>query len=63
MILCGTGQAGTVISVTGDSMMVLLRNGEIWNGPTKMCYVPQSASELAAAPVEVERVEPRKQRR
>lgn len=63
VLVAPSGQAGTVVSVNGESIWVLLRNGELWVGPSSMIREPQSDEDLAAAPVEVSRPEPKRKRR
>lgn len=58
VLVCGTGQAGTLINVSGDTFTVLLRNGEIWTGHSSQCRVPQSPDDLASCPLEVEKTVP-----
>lgn len=58
VVICGTGQAGTVISTDGRDLCVLLANGEIWYGSDSHCYHPDDDT-LAAAPLEVDRFDTR----
>lgn len=62
MILIPTGQAGTIVSTNGENIQVLLRSGEIWTGASNQCRQPQSEADLAAAPIIVDRPEPRRKR-
>ncbi len=62
VVICATGQAGTCTQITGDSIEILLRSGELWHGPKSQCRLPQSEADLAAAPVDVERPEPKRKR-
>jgi hypothetical protein len=58
VVICGTGQAGTVISANSRDLGVLLTNGEIWYGSDGHCYHPDEET-LAAAPLEVDRFDVR----
>lgn len=62
VVICGSGQAGTLTHINGDAVEVLLRSGEIWTGPSSQVREPQSAEDLAAAPVTVERPEPKRKK-
>ncbi len=57
-----TGQAGSIVATSGDTVWVLLRSGELWVGPAVQVRESQSPEDLAAAPVTVERVEPKRKR-
>lgn len=59
VVLCGSGQAGTIIMVLKDVVHVLLRNGNIWTGSITQCRFPQSQEDLDCAPLEVERIAPK----
>lgn len=60
VVIVSTGQAGTIILNSADQFQVLLRNGEIWTGPSAQCRLPQDEADLAAAPIDVERPRPKK---
>ncbi len=55
IVIVLTGQAGSVIWLSGTEMSVLLRNGDIWTGPKRGVRHPQDAADLASCPVDVER--------
>lgn len=57
IVIVDTGQVGTVVWTTNDSIEVLLRNGDIWTGNVKLCRLPQGQEELDLAPIDVERQE------
>lgn len=59
VVVCPTGQAGTVDEVLGSDTWVILRNGNIWVGPTKYLRLPQGTDDLDSCPVEVDRPEPK----
>lgn len=63
LTIVDTGQAGTVVQVSGTTIQVLLRSGEIWAGEVSRCREPQSPEDLAVAPIEVPRLEPKRKRR
>lgn len=63
VLLCSTGQAGTIISVSNENAFVLLRNGDIWVGPTNQLRLPQSTEELEFAPIDVERPAPKRKKK
>lgn len=54
--ICATTQAGTVIEVDGTGVWILLANGDIWVGPFHQCRYPQDEADLAACPLNVERL-------
>jgi hypothetical protein len=58
VVICGTGQAGTVVQAIGRDLMVLTTNGEIWMGSDSHCYHPAD-DVLAAAPLERDRFDER----
>lgn len=58
VVIVQTGQAGTVIQAIGRDLMVLLANGNIWQGNDGHCYHPAD-DVLALAPLEVDRFEGR----
>ena len=53
VVICGSGQAGTVIQVGKTSITVMLRNTEMWIGSPFQCRFPQSDEDLASCPLEV----------
>lgn len=57
VVIIPTGQAGSIVNCGPNDIWVLLRNGDIWVGSAKLAYEPQSAEELALAPLEVDRFE------
>ena len=57
VVVCPSGQIGTVVTYTSDQAQVLLRNGEIWTGTAKQLREPQPG-EVEHAPVNVDRKEP-----
>lgn len=59
VVICGTGQAGTIVQNIKGDLMILLANGNIWVGPSHQCRVPQDTEDLAACPIEVDRFEGR----
>lgn len=56
VLICGSGQSGTVIQICGE-LWILLLNGDIWIGPSNQCRFPQDEADLAACPLNVERLE------
>jgi len=63
VVVCATGQAGTVIELTKRNVWVLLQNNDIWVGSASHIRFPQDEADLAACPLNVERFEPRIKRR
>jgi hypothetical protein len=59
VVIVGSGQAGTIVEVTGRDIWVLLRNGDVWVGPVNQCRLPQDQADLDSAPLNVERLEKR----
>lgn len=59
VMICSTGQAGTIIEKIKRDVWILLRNGDIWIGPIGMCRLPQDEVDLNSCPIEVERLEPK----
>lgn len=59
VVICGSGQAGTIAQICGRSVWVLLRNGNIWIGSMGQIRIPQDEADLEACPIEVERIEPK----
>ena len=57
VVICQTGQAGTVCDLSGKEAWVLLRNGDIWVGQTNRIRFPQDEADLDAAPIDVDRLE------
>jgi hypothetical protein len=62
VVICTTGQAGTVIWATATDLGIRLRNGDLWAGPSSQCRYPQSREELDAAPKNVD-TKPRRTKR
>ena len=54
VVIVGTGQAGTIVEM-GKDVWVLLANYNLWIGPFHQIREPQSAEDLAACPLEVDR--------
>jgi hypothetical protein len=59
VVIIGTGQAGTVISLNKD-YCVLLANGDLWYGFESQMRYPQSKEDLDACPLNVDRFADRK---
>ena len=59
VVICGTGQAGTLLSLAGRDASVLLANTELWHGMDSQMRHPQDEADLAACPLNVERLEPK----
>ena len=59
VVICSTSQAGTIIDLAGRDASVLLANGEMWHGLDSQMRHPQDEADLAAAPFNVERKEPK----
>jgi hypothetical protein len=59
VIICGTGQAGSIVECFKRDVWVLLRNNDIWVGPTSHIRHPQDEADLNACPLDVERVAPK----
>lgn len=57
VVICPSLQAGTVDEIMGSDAWVILRNGNIWVGPTHFLVIPQSPEHLDSCPIEVERPE------
>lgn len=57
VVICPTGQAGTVVEVLLGAAWVLLRNGDIWVGEIFRLRLPQSQEDLDFCPINVERLE------
>lgn len=57
VVICDTGQAGSICQISGRDIWVLLRNGDIWIGQTNRVRFPQDQADLDAAPVDVDRLE------
>ena len=62
VVICGTGQAGSIIEVDGTNVWVFLANADIWVGPFHQCRYPQDQADLDAAPFNVERFEERERK-
>ena len=63
VVIVDTGQAGTVFISTSVSIHVILANGDLWQGQPGRAREPQSPEDLAAAPLNVDRLEKPKPRR
>lgn len=59
VVICSTGQAGTFIGIESGQACVLLANSCFWYGNPHQMRIPQSESDLLAAPLEVDRFEGR----
>jgi len=59
VVIVSSGQAGTLVARSGESVTVLLRSGYLWQGPINQCRIPQDEQDLAACPIHVERVSPK----
>lgn len=57
VVVCGSGQAGSIIHTDERNIWVLLRNGNIWVGFINQIRLPQDQADLDACPIEVERIE------
>jgi hypothetical protein len=57
VVIVDSGQAGTVCEDAGGQLWVLLANLDVWVGPPSMCRIPQDEADLAACPLNVERLE------
>ena len=57
VVICGSTQAGTITGKDGSNLWILLNNGDIWVGPYHQCRYPQDEADLAAAPLNVDRLE------
>ncbi len=55
VIICSSGQAGTIAEIIGKDAWVLLANRDIWVGSLSQCRYPQDQADLDAAPLHVER--------
>ena len=62
VVICSTGQAGTVVQNIKNDLWILLCNGDIWCGPYSMVRLPQDEADLAACPFEVARTAPKLER-
>lgn len=63
VLLNTSGQAGTLSAyLTPDFVAVILRCGDLWYGNPASLRIPQSAEELAAAPITVEKIVPRQKK-
>ena len=61
VIINTTGQAGTVSEILApDMLQVILRNGEVYHGAPTSVRIPQSQEDLDAAPIDVDRLVPKK---
>lgn len=59
VVICDTGQAGTLIWKVADQASVLLQSGEIWTGAVHSLRKPQDAADLAACPILVDKKDPK----
>lgn len=57
VVICGTGQAGSIVDIFKRNVWVLLQNGDIWVGSVGQIRFPQDEADLAACPLNVERLE------
>jgi len=57
VVICGSGQAGSIVQIDGRDVWVLLRNGDVWVGSSNQCRIPQDEADLNACPLDVERLE------
>jgi hypothetical protein len=57
VVVVSSGQAGTIVEVNGRDIWALLRNNDIWVGPMNQIRLPQGEEDLAACPIDVERLE------
>lgn len=57
IVICATGQAGTIEWISGNTASVLLRNNDVWCGPLSQCREPQDQADLDACPIDVPRPE------
>jgi preprotein translocase subunit YajC len=57
VVIVNSGQAGTIVQITGKEVWVLLANGDVWTGVSHQLIFPQDEAHLAACPLNVERLE------
>lgn len=57
VVICNTGQAGTLVQIAGKEVWVLLRNSDVWVGQVHHIRSPQDQADLDACPIDVERLE------
>jgi hypothetical protein len=57
VVICSTSQAGTITQIIGNDSWVLLTNGDIWVGQLHDLRLPQNEEDLAACPLNVDRLE------
>jgi hypothetical protein len=57
VVICGSGQAGSLAQLAGKDVWVLLQNGDIWVGQTHAIRLPQDKADLESCPLNVEKVE------
>ena len=55
VVISGTGQAGSIVQISGSDCWVLLCNRDIWVGSPHQVRHPQDQADLDAAPLNVER--------
>lgn len=63
VVICSTSQAGTLVQVAGKDIWVLLQNGDIFVGLAHEVRFPQDATDLAACPLNVNRLENKAEKR
>jgi hypothetical protein len=59
VVIVSTGQAGTYCCGGKEQVCVLLTNGCLWYGKYHEMRLPQSAEDLAAAPLDFDRFKDR----
>lgn len=57
VVICSTGQAGSLIQIDGKNVWVLLRNNDIFTGTSHQIRIPQGQEDLDAAPIDISRIE------
>ena len=55
VVICSTGQAGTVVQLASNQAWVLLANGDFWIGMPNSLRKPQDAEDLALCTLDVDR--------
>jgi len=63
VVICGTGQCGTIAQKSGKEIWILLRNGDLFVGQDYQIRVPQSQEDLDSCPLNVDRVETKRETR
>lgn len=56
VVICGSGQSGSIIQMDSKNVWVLLKNSNIWIGPMHQVRLPQDQEDLDSCPLEVERI-------